>query len=202
LTEGRKADPSTCHPAGPYEDKGRLPMRKFITAGMAIAMLAIPAVASADVERYQEQTASFKTTTPSGAGGVWTTKFDVTVNPCDDDSFVGTGVTTGMDYDGPKSIDEVVTGKFNSDNTVTFSSHRPQPLYTADWAVTNAPMNGSESISTVTWHGMNWTVVETVFPKTNVKTSKYKNHGEFVKQSDSKNDAAHSCIGMPVNSSK
>jgi hypothetical protein len=33
-------------------------------------------------------------------------------------------------------------------------------------------------------------------------TSTYKNHGEFVKQSPDKNDAAHSCIGMPVNSSK
>ncbi len=34
-------------------------MRKFIIAGMAVAMLAVPAIASADVQRYQSQTATF-----------------------------------------------------------------------------------------------------------------------------------------------
>jgi hypothetical protein len=176
-------------------------MRKLITAGMAVAMLAIPAVASANVERYQEQTATFSTTTPSGAGGIWTTKFDVTVNPCDDGSFTGTGKTTGLDYDGPKSIDEVITGKFNSDNTVTFTSVRPQPLYAFEWTLTDAPMNGSVTNAT-TQPVVPWTVAETVYPKHIVGTSDYKNHGEFVKQSADKNDAAHSCIGMPINSNK
>ena len=176
-------------------------MRKLIITGMAVAMLVIPAVASADVPRHQEQTATFSTTTPSGAGGVWTTKFDVTVNPCDDNSFVGKGITIGTDYDGPKTIKEIITGKFNSDNTVTFTSTRPEPLYAFEWTVTDAPMNGTVTNAT-TKPVLPWTVAETVSSKTNVKTSDYKNHGEFVKQSDSKNDAAHSCIGMPINSSK
>ena len=35
---------------------------------------------------------------------------------------------------------------------------------------------------------------------TTANSTSYKNHGEFVKQSADKNDAAHSCIGMPINS--
>ena len=33
-------------------------------------------------------------------------------------------------------------------------------------------------------------------------STNYKNHGDYVKQSADKNDAAHSCIGMPVTASK
>ena len=41
-----------------------------------------------------------------------------------------------------------------------------------------------------------FTIENTLSHKTHTD---YKNHGEFVKQSPDKNDAAHSCIGMPVN---
>ena len=38
---------------------------------------------------------------------------------------------------------------------------------------------------------------------TNVaNATNYKNHGDFVSASPDKNDAAHSCIGMPINSQK
>ena len=33
-------------------------------------------------------------------------------------------------------------------------------------------------------------------------TSDYKNHGQYVKAMGGGDDAAHSCIGMPINSSK
>ena len=36
-------------------------MKKFIIAGMAVAMLVIPSIASADVQRYQEQTGTLTT---------------------------------------------------------------------------------------------------------------------------------------------
>ena len=35
-----------------------------------------------------------------------------------------------------------------------------------------------------------------------VTSSAYRNHGEFVAQNPTKNDAAHSCIGMPVKNAK
>ena len=39
-------------------------MKKVLLTGMALAMLAVPAVASADVERYQTQTGSITVTLP------------------------------------------------------------------------------------------------------------------------------------------
>ena len=33
-------------------------------------------------------------------------------------------------------------------------------------------------------------------------TSDYKNHGEYVKAMGGGSDAAHSCIGMPINSNQ
>ena len=60
-------------------------------------MLAIPSVASADVQRYQEQEATFTVTQPAGRTDQWddvfTHDFKVTVNPCDN-TFEGTGRIT------------------------------------------------------------------------------------------------------------
>ena len=81
------------------------------------------AVASADVPRYQTQDATFTVTTPSGAGGLWTTDYKVTNNPCDD-TFTGKGVVNGLDYDGEKTFDEDVKGTFNSDGTVSLTASR------------------------------------------------------------------------------
>ena len=36
----------------------------------------------------------------------------------------------------------------------------------------------------------------------NLTSSNYKNHGQYVKAMGGGDDAAHSCIGMPINSSK
>jgi hypothetical protein len=33
-------------------------------------------------------------------------------------------------------------------------------------------------------------------------STSYKNHGDYVSQMGGGDDAAHSCIGMPINSSK
>ena len=35
-----------------------------------------------------------------------------------------------------------------------------------------------------------------------IESSNYKNHGQYVKAMGGGSDAAHSCIGMPINSSK
>ena len=62
-------------------------MRKLILIGMAVAMLVVPAVSSADVQRYQSQDATFTVNQPKDATGqfnnVWRHEFKVTVNPCD-----------------------------------------------------------------------------------------------------------------------
>ena len=69
-------------------------MRKLILIGMAVAMLVVPAVSSADVQRYQTQTATFTVTQPANEynqwNNLWTHDFTVTINPCDG-TFTGTG---------------------------------------------------------------------------------------------------------------
>ena len=175
-------------------------MRKLIIAGMAVAMLAIPAVASADVPRYQTQDATFTVTTPSGAGGLWTTKYKVTNNPCDD-TFTGKGVVNGLDYDGEKTFNEDVKGTFNSDGTVSLTASR-DPLYVSSWSLTNAPMDGSTETQATTNPTVGWTVKMKVTAPEFGNKSTYKNHGQYVKAMGGGDDAAHSCIGMPLNSTQ
>ena len=76
-------------------------MRKLIITGMAVAMLAIPAVASADVPRCEASvtasttitTATFTVTQPRDTIGQWTNvwKHDYTVIVNPDNTFAGTG---------------------------------------------------------------------------------------------------------------
>ena len=98
-------------------------MKKLIIAGMAVAMFAIPSIASADVPRHQEQTATFTVKPPRGQVGqfndVWKHNFTVKVNPCDR-TFTGSGTVT----DGQSNSTvwtERITGSFG-DNTVSFDT--------------------------------------------------------------------------------
>ena len=175
-------------------------MRKLILAGMAVAMLAVPAAASADVPRHQEQTATFTVNQPKDATGqfnnVWRHEFKVTVNPCDG-TFKGTAPTYSNDDSAP-TWTENVTGSFGN-GTVSFST---DPIGGgATFKVTGAPMNNTTIHNVET----TWTANEIEFqisPKTIKNTSDYKNHGQYVKAMGGGDDAAHSCIGMPINSNK
>lgn len=192
-------------------------MRKLISIIVAIVALgavALPSIASADVPRCEAsvptstviKTATFSTTTPSGAGGLWTTDFTVVVNP-EDNTFAGTGVTSGMDYDGFKSFPEEVKGTFNSNGTVTMTVNRAF-IYTSSWTLTNAPMNGTVTNAT-TDPAVSWTVAETVSAPvftttvtTTPGTESVKNHGQFVKAQGGGKTAAQACAGMPLNSTQ
>ena len=104
-------------------------MRKFILGFMAVAMLAIPASASADVPRCESSvpvsttvtTATFTMNQPANAyeqwSNVWKHDFTVIVNA--DNTFSGTGVQTGHDANYPNGYTAVwsVTGSFSADHT-------------------------------------------------------------------------------------
>jgi hypothetical protein len=171
-------------------------MKKFIIAGMAVAMLAIPAVASADVQRHQEQTATFTVNQPKDATGqfsnVWRHEFKVTVNPCDG-TFEGTAPTYDNGASSP-TWTENVTGSFGN-GTVSFVT---DPIGGgATFKVTDAPFN-TTVIAESTW-AQNIIEMKSSAPSFK-NTSTYKNHGQYVKAMGGGDDAAHSCIGMPTNS--
>jgi hypothetical protein len=175
-------------------------MKKLILAAAVVATLVVPAAASANVERHQTTDVKFTVNQPKDSTGqfsnVWRHEFKVTVNPCDG-TFEGTAPT----YDNGASTPtwtETVTGSFGK-GTVSFAT---SPIGGgATFKVTDAPMDNSliRNVETT------WTANEIEFrisPKTIADSSDWKNHGEYVKAMGGGDDAAHSCIGKPINSRK
>jgi hypothetical protein len=196
-------------------------MRKMriILAMLVVAIMAVPAAASADVARQcvtplpanDVKTATFNATQPSGAGGNWVHHFTVAVNGVDG-SFTGTNVITGMDYNGPATVNETVSGTItdsNGDgiNEITVHAVRPGGLYTFEWDVTNAPMNGvaddmnagtTSYVTAKDWTGGPLPITFTA-PQFEVATAdtQYANHGEYVDAMGGGKVAAQKCVGMP-----
>ena len=176
-------------------------MRKLISAVVAMSALAalvLASLASADVARYQTQTATFTVTQPRLVNHqfetVYTHDIKVTVNPCDN-TFVGAGTITGAE--GEVIPAENVTGTFGN-GTVSLSMTRPGQSYSVDLA--NGVTDGS-TVSHPTTSSDNgyadvidFIVTKPVFNN----TSNYKNHGDYVSSQGGGSDAAHSCIGMPI----
>jgi hypothetical protein len=174
-------------------------MRKLIMfATAAMALLAIPSIASADTPRYQMQTATFTVLQPKDAVGqfdnVWRHEFSVTVNPCDG-TFSGTAPTYNNGATTP-TWTEKVTGSFG-DGSVSFATN---PIGGgATFQVTDAAY-GESVLAVTTWTD---NIVETkAKAPAFTNSSNFKNHGDYVKSQGGGSDAAHSCIGMPIVSGK
>jgi len=188
-------------------------MRKLIMIATAIAVLAVPSLASADVARYQDnQQADFTMTQAvrnsdgSGAGtlGDWVHKVTVKVNPCDN-TFVGTAKVSavGGPMDGLALARENLSGSFGANGTVSFTLTRPD--YVGVETLVDAPMDGT-TVSHPTTTGaeqyeLDMKVTAPTFSNI-VGGVTYKNHGDYVKGQGGGADAAHSCIGMPIVSSQ
>ena len=154
---------------------------KFVIIGAALAALAIPSVASADVQRNQMQTGTLTTHVAYGdQSSVHTYK--VTINPCDN-------TFTGNDGSSRWAENEQITSGAINGKDITFHATYPSGY---SWDVASGG-NGSDV------EGRTFKVTNDL---TTTNTTSYKNHGEYVKAMGGGDDAAHSCIGMPVNSSK
>ena len=160
----------------------------------------MPALASADVARYQNETATFTMTQPDGMWNDWssvrTHNFAVVVNPCDN-TFSGTAHQSGpIDSSGLSQADWNVAGKFNANNTVSLKLTRPSDGIVL--TLNNAPMDNN----TVTTAGINanpgYPILEKFTAPEFTNTSTFKNHGDYVSFVGGGSDAAHSCIGMPI----
>ena len=176
-------------------------MRKLITAALAMSALAalvVPSLASADVARYQTQTATFTATQPYGVNHqfdhVWTHTITVNVNPCEN-TFDGTATITGANGEQPPT--EHWTGTFGN-GTISYSMTRSDTAGTAD--LVNGVTDGT-TINHPTTSVPNGYVDQVDMKITSPQfsnTSNFKNHGEYVSQQGGGSDAAHSCIGMPI----
>ena len=192
-------------------------MRKFIIAGMAVAMLAvIPSAASADVPRCEASittnttitTATFTVLQPRDQVGqfdtVWKHDFTVVVQP--DGSFTGAGnVTNGQN--GTVAWTESITGKFNADKTVV--SFDTTPNAGVKFHLVDAPTDDN-TVSIATTDPVYPNIIEMRVSKPVVTTDttttpgseSVKNHGQFVKAQGGGKVAAQACAGMPLNSTQ
>jgi hypothetical protein len=180
-------------------------MRKLILVAAsitAIASLTVPALASADVARYQSETATFTTTQPAGVFGqfdnVWTHKYTVNVNPCNS-TFSGTGVETGQDQNGAQTFNENVTGTFNADGSISLVNTRSDGVV---WSLDSVKTDGSVTLATLIAPAIPSNLEFKATAPVITNSSSFKNHGDYVSSQGGGSDAAHSCIGMPINSSK
>jgi hypothetical protein len=173
-------------------------MRKFILAALAASLAAlaiVPALASADVQRYQMETATL--TADLGPNVVRDHTYNITINPCDG-TFTGTSDLASTGYD------ETIKGTLNNDGTVTFvAKYQPdsQAAYTGgqpySWGMTDARLGAQANM----WDSWGENLPATASLSTPVNATTYQNHGQYVSSVGGGADAAHSCIGMPINSS-
>ena len=161
-------------------------MKKIILAAAvaAVAAMAVASFASADVARYQQATGLTVTSVFNGVTYLHT--YSLTNNPCD-----GAGSFTGAGVGGSVVPDEAISGTLSGQNIkingVYPNSYLPDPGYT--WSY-NGPLSGGGTYTDS--HG-NQVAISFA-----VNTSNFKNHGDYVSSQGGGNDAAHSCIGMPI----
>jgi hypothetical protein len=162
----------------------------------AVATIAVAASASADVARYQTQSMTITAIQPYGEVGqfanIWKHVYNVTLNPCDN-SFTGTGVQT--DNIGNFYANETITGTLNG-NKVTYTATRS--LDGLVYSLSNAPLDSSTVTLATSTPSVPWPLEFKVSATTTPITS-FKNHGDYVSSHGGSSDAAHSCIGMPIN---
>jgi len=157
-------------------------------AGMLFAGGA--AAGGGGVARYQIQSAVLTVSLePAGFQGNIHV-YDITINPCDG-SFTGVSNPADVIASG-ETIHAVLNGA-----NIDFTADYNVPLDYYEWYGTGplATIAGSDN------QGASWSpLLGSVAYGPNLTS--YKNHGDFVSSSPDKNDAAHACIGMPVNSNK
>ena len=66
------------------------------------------------------------------------------------------------------------------------------------WSLTSAPTDGSITHAQLIAPAISSNLEFKVTAPVNTGTSNYKNHGDYVSQMGGCDDAAHSCIGMPI----
>jgi hypothetical protein len=161
----------------------------------AVATIAFVGSASAGVARYQTQSMTITAVQPKDAVGqwddVWTHTYNVTLNPCDG-SFTGIGSISGTGSDFVSN--ETITGHLDG-NTVSFTATRDSDGLV--YSLSNAPLDNPTVTLATSNPSVSWPL-EFKVGATTTPTSNYKNHGDYVSSQGGGSDAAHSCIGMPI----
>jgi len=156
-------------------------MSALIGAAVLVGLMAIPAAAGG-VERYQVTTTAYHLSL--GYGHTWTVE-----------SACGSLVVTG--YQDVHNPDETISAT-ESGGMISFHSD-----YVGGWAGNPYWWEGSFPVGGGTGTAIDINNGHYTFSASvtdGPSSTAYKNHGEYVAAMGGGADAAHSCIGMPVNS--
>lgn len=163
--------------------------RILVAVGIGVAGFIATVPASADVPRYQTSMMDLSFDVVG-----YTHSYTIIFNPCDN-TFSGTGQYPALpdSLQTTETVSGTIIGPTIILNSVYGGPYNPGYTFTFEG----------------TFSGSGWTGVLTsqgnlpgVLDIDVTVKSTYRNHGDFVSQSPDKNDAAHSCIGMPIISNK
>jgi hypothetical protein len=162
-------------------------MKRIIALIVAAAAMALVAAgsASADVPRYQPTATLAVSLTDAQPGNVHT--YTITwADPCGT-----TGAFTGIGYgsttDLGKYVNETISGTLVGDH-LTFTAVYTDFIQGYTWTY-DGPLAGPVALGGAATGYHATATVESI--------NTYKNHGQYVKVTGG-DDAAHSCIGMPI----
>ena|SRR6188472_246375 len=173
-------------------------VRVSVAVGLGCATLFATAPASADVARHQILTLQYEVVNyylaPSSAGP-YPQSFTLVYNPCSG-SVSGAGVVNIYGVSQTQGLISRDLISYTSNYNVSGQTDYAVRVINANLDLNDHSFDGqwSDNYDAVIG-GQSGDVVS---GPANVIPSAYRNHGEFVAQNPDKNDAAHSCIGMPV----
>jgi hypothetical protein len=185
----------------PRTQEETMRMRNRLALVMAIAMLAVAVgavSASADVDRYQFEESTYLLDLELGTTHYYH-EYTATLNESTSE-YEYTGSYLGTTLPGSFQFSEAVSNWVDDDTTISFrSDYLDGSGYWFEFAgtfdgVDAWPGSGSSSDGQEFVDNMTLT-------KTDSERSDY-NHGQYVKAAEDKKAAAHSLIGMPVQSQK
>jgi hypothetical protein len=152
----------------------------FAAAVAALASLALAAFASAGVARQQVATNLVVSLTDAQPGNQHT----FTITSACDGTFSGTGQANAAAGGATETIHGTLVGDHLTFTAVyDATSWLPGYTWSYDGPLSGAPLGDSAA-------GYHATATVTM--------STFKNHGDYVSSVGGGDDAAHSCIGMPV----
>jgi hypothetical protein len=170
-----------------------------ITVGVA-GLALVATTAHADVARHQIRTLTYSSVNyylGSDTTNAYPQSGTITANPCDG-TFGGPGVVPGYGA-------SVTSGHFTDQTHAVYTVSYTVGTQT-DYLVTASVTVNSDFSFSGTWSdnyigGPQSGTVSSSAPSPVTSTS-YASHGAYVKANGGGDDAAHSCLGMPVQSRK
>jgi hypothetical protein len=166
----------------------------LVAASLLVALAVVPMMAAAGgVARNQVTTNTY--TMAIGYGHT----YNVVISPCNGGTVSASGWQWGADLNpATHNPDETITATLSADGTMlTFNP----AVYVGGWAGSPYSWSGTFPVvgGTFTITDSNGSVYSGVaITRTATSVTTWTNHGDYVSAQGGGDDAAHSCIGMPI----